>query len=588
MWFKRLKSTLLTALLILLVACQPDPVIDGTPITNETPDAFDTPTSPPVLSPTALPATSTSTPPPAAPTNKPEATSTAVSDDLSISVENVRLYPVPFIVSGDLVTFQIHPHVPEQVTVTDVDVDIFIDDEVVSSGKLSSRNWAGQGEGIFKWVWDTSGGYGDRTIRVVIDGEDLIQNGDENEENNETVFPVKIRKIGERPLEERDASWVTAETDCCRVTVLTRTAAFRDLPDLLEAVDFAVSQAAIRIQEEPDHKLDVFFIDKTIGQGGFAGSEMVVTYVDRTYAGGNLHVLLVHEAVHVIDRQFAPQRIKFLAEGVAVWASGGHYKSEDLNQRSAALLRTGQYMPLSNLVDNFYPAQHEVGYLQAGGFVQYLVDQFGWSTFREFYSETSADDAPTESEALDQNLQDYYGSSLAEMEAEWLDYVRTLSPDESDITDLETTIRYYGIMRRYQEIYDPTAHFLKAWLPSPLEVQDDGNPADLTRHPLTEINVTLEVMLHNAETALIEKDYTLANVLLDSLERILDENGAFADPLSSNYLAIVRITNAYGYEVQDVDLRGHVATVLATTASGIQLTELNLERKRGDWILLPK
>jgi hypothetical protein len=477
--------------------------------------------------------------------------------------------------------------VPDEVTVSDVSVDIFVDDQVISAGTLSSRNWAGQGEGLFKWVWDTTGHFGDHTVRVVLDGEDLIQDGDENLENNEATFTVEVRRVGERPLEERDATWVTAETDCCTVTILTRTAAYRDLPQLLEAVDFAVSQAAIRIQEEPNHKINVFFIDRTIGQGGFAGSEMTVTYVDRAYSGGNLHELLVHEAVHVIDRQFAPQRIKFLAEGVAVWASGGHYKPEDLYQRSAALLEIGQYIPLSDLVNDFYPAQHEIGYLQAGAFVTYLVDQFGWSTFREFYSDTSADDAPTEAESLDLNLQTYYGSSLAEMEVEWLDYVRSLSLDEAEIADLETTIRYYEIMRRYQEIYDPTAHFLRAWLPNPVEVQEEGNPADLTRHPQAEINVTLEMMLQNAEDALMEQDFIRANVLLESIERILDEDGAFADPLSSSYLAIVQITNAFGYEVQDVDLQGDAATVLATTASGVHLTKLNLERKRGDWVLLP-
>jgi hypothetical protein len=586
MWFERLKLILPGAVLILLVACRPAPANNATLISDETPAAIETPTLPAVQSPTAVPATATATSLPATPTTKPAATETAVPVDLSISAENVRLYPVPFIISGDLVTFQVLPHVPDEVTVSNVGVEIFVDDQAISAGMLSSRNWAGQGEGIFKWVWDTNNSFGDHTVRVVLDREDLIQDGDENQENNETTFTVNVRPVGERPLEERDATWVTAETDCCTVNILTRTAAYRDLPQLLEAVEFAVSQAAIRIQEEPDHKINVFFIDKTFGQGGFAGSEMTLTYVDRPYFGGNLHELLVHEAVHVIDRQFAPQRIKFLAEGVAVWTSGGHYKPENLNQRSAALLETGQYIPLSDLVADFYPAQHEIGYLQAGAFVTYLVDQFGWSTFREFYSDTSADDASTEAESLDLNLQTYYGLSLAEMEAEWLDFVRTLSPDETEIADLETSIRYYEIMRRYQEIYDPTAHFLGAWLPNPVEVQEDGNPADLTRHPQAEINVTLEVMLQNAEDALMERDFIRANVLLNSIERILDEDGAFADPVSSSYLAIVQITTAFGYEVQDVDLRGDAATVLATTASGIRLTDLKLERKRGDWVLL--
>ena len=584
MWFKRLKYTLLSAFIILLVACQSAADIEPS-LSTKIPNTIvaSTPTSNP--SPSAIAPTTTKTPLPATATASPEPTVTAVLPDLSISVDDVQLYPVPFIVSGDLVTFQVQPYVPDQVPVTEIGVDIFVDDEVVSSGKLDSRNWAGQGEGIFEWVWDTSGRYGDHTVRIMLDDEDIIEDGDENQENNETTFNVNVLKAGERPLEERDASWVTAETDCCTVHVLTRTAAYRDLPELLGAVEKAVSQAAIKIQEEPDQKLDIFFVDRTIGQGGFAGTAMVVTYVDRSYAGGELHELLVHEAVHVIDRQFAPQRIKFLAEGIAVWTSSGHYKAEDLNQRAASLLESERYIPLSKLIDDFYPVQHEIGYLQAGAFVNYLVEQFGYLTFREFYGDTSADDAETEFESLDRNMQTYYGASLAEMEFEWLDYLRSLPLDEAEISDLETTIRYYEVMRRYQENYDPAAHFLTAWLPNPLEVQETGNPADLTRHPQAVINVTLEVMLKNAEAALKEQDFIRANVILDSIERIINENGAFADPLSSSYLAIVQITTAFGYEVQDIDLHGDTATVLATTASGVTLTELEMEQRRGNWIL---
>jgi hypothetical protein len=501
-------------------------------------------------------------------------------------MENVQLYPVPSIFSGDLVTFQIQPHVPDSILVNEIGVEIFVDDQAVASETLSSRNLAGQVEGIFTWVWDTTGQPGDHDIRVVLDGEDLIQEGDENQENNETSLAIRIGGAGERPLAERDASWVMAETDCCNIYVLTRTAAYRDLPELLEAVEMAVAQAAIQLHEEPNQKLDVFFIDRTIGQGGFAGSEMVATYVDRPYAGGDLNELLVHEAVHVIDRQFAPQRIKFLAEGVAVWASGGHYKSEDLNQRAAALLKLGKFIPMSQLVENFYSLQHEIGYLEAGAFVTYLIDQFGWSTLRDFYSNTSADDAPTELQTLDLNLQTYYGMSLAEMEAEWLDYLQSLSPDTKEIDDLETTIRYYETMRRYQKLYDPSAHFLKAWLPHPHEVREEGNPADLSRHPQTEINVTLEVIFQAAAAAMKASDYKRANVLIDSIERILDENGAFSDPLSASYLEIVRTATDFGYQVQDIDLQGDAAKVLATTASGIHLTKLDLQRRRGDWILV--
>jgi hypothetical protein len=591
MLLKRLITVIVSAIIILLVACRPSPA----PSSAQMPEVTQTkavitqaPEDPFTPSPSALPPTVTTTPPPPTSTPRPTFTPTAIPDDLSITDENIQLYPVPFIFSGDRVTFQIQPHVPDSITVSDITVEIFLDNQTISNKTLGSRNLAGQAEGIFTWIWDTTGQPGDHEIRVVLDGQDTIQEGDENQSNNETSFIVEVRRAGERPLAERDATWVTAETDCCDVYALTRTAAYRDLPELLEAVEMAVAQAAIRLHEEPDSRLDVFFIDRTIGQGGFAGSEMVATYVDRPYATGNLHELLVHEAVHVIDRQFAPQRTKFLAEGVAVWASGGHYKSEDLNERAAALLELDRFIPLSQLVEDFYPLQHEIGYLQAGAFVTYLIDQFGWPTFADFYSNTSADDATTEMQALDLNLQTYYNVSLSDIETEWLHYLQSLSPNANEVLDLETTIRFYDTIRRYQKLYDPSAHYLQAWLPHPHEVRKEGNPADLTRHPQSEINITLEVMFQAVDASMKTSDYNRANVMLDSIDRILDKSGAFSDPFSANYLQIVRTAPDFGYQVQEIDLQGDVATVLATTSSGIHLTELELQRRRGDWILTSK
>ncbi|MDX1416433.1 MAG: hypothetical protein R3293_19695 [Candidatus Promineifilaceae bacterium] len=483
-------------------------------------------------------------------------------------------------------TIQILPFVPQGIAVNSVQVDIFVDEERIASETLDSRNWINQAEGVYEWVWDTTGRPGEHQLRIVLDGPDQIKIGDENEANNEVLLSVSVRRAGERPLAERDATWVTAETDCCQVHVQTRTAAYRDLPLLLGSVESAIAQAAIRLREEPDEKLDVYFIDRTIGQGGYAGSDIVATYVDRSYAGGNLHELLVHEAVHILDRQFAPQRLKFLAEGLAVWTSGGHYKPEDLNARTAALLQMGQYVPLAELVDNFYGIQHEIGYLEAGGLVTYLVDQYSYEVFRDFYSAASADDASSEWQALNANLQKAYGKSAAQIEAEWLDYLADLPQDPQQIADLETTIRYYDTMRRYQQQYDPSAYFLTAWLPHPQDVREEGNPADLRRHPQSDVHITLEVMFKVTEDAMRMGDYNRANVLLDSVDRILNDNGAFTDPLAANYRAIVNTATNYGYEVQEILLNGHEAEVTATTISGTHLSRLNMERKRGDWIML--
>lgn len=506
--------------------------------------------------------------------------------DLAISTEDIQLFPVSKIISGDRVTFQIQPHVPYGITVENVPVDIYVDEQLVASDTLDWRNWEGNAQGIFEWAWNTGGLVGMHEIRVVLDSQDLIQEGDEDPTNNEARTTIRVGKSMERPLEERDASWITAEIDCCHVHALTRTAAYRDFPELLVMVDAAISEASSRLAVFPEEKIDVYFIERTIGQGGYAGSEMVIVYNDRPFIGGELYELLVHESVHIIDRQFAPQRTKLLSEGVAVWAAGGHYEKQDLQKRAATLLAINEFIPLAELANNFYPAQHEIGYLEAGAFVDYLVSTYGWPDVREFYSNTSLSDGATEAEALDVNMQRYFNTSLSELETAWLAELSTYSPRGEDIAELQATLRYYETARAYQKVYDPTAYFRTAWLPHPAEVIEFGNAADFLRQPDTETNFTMELMLRSAHDAIDAGDYGRANVLLESIERFLDQDNGTTDPLVSNYQNIVHTVVAFGYEPQGVTIAGDAAQVLATTASGNRLFDLDLGMQRGDWILL--
>jgi hypothetical protein len=516
----------------------------------------------------------------------PQKADDQASQDLTISVEDIQLFPVSTIISGDRVTIQIQPNVPEGITVENVPVEIYIDEQSVVNDTLDQRNWGGKAQGIYEWVWDTSGLAGVHEIRILLDSQDLIQEGDEDPTNNEVKTTIRVGKLAERPLEERNASWISAETDCCHVHALTRTAAYRDFPELLVMVDSAISEASSRLGVFPEDKIDIYFIERTIGQGGYAGTEMVIVYNDRPFIGGELYELLVHESIHIIDRQFAPQRTKFLAEGIAVWAAGGHYNEQDLQQRAAALLAINEFIPLAELANDFYPAQHEIGYLEAGAFVDYLVGEYGWPDVREFYSNTSVSDGATEAKALDVNLQRYFNTSLAELEAAWLAELQTYSPNENEIAELRTTIRYYETARAYQELYDPTAYFRTAWLPHPDEVIEFGNAADFLRQPDTETNFTMELMLRSAYDAITEADYSRANVILESIERFVNQENGTADPLVANYQNIVHTVVAFGYEPQKVTLSGEVAEVLATTATGNRLFNLDLGIQRGDWILL--
>jgi hypothetical protein len=357
------------------------------------------------------------------------------------------------------------------------------------------------------------------------------------------------------------------------------------LAQLLTTVDAAFSEAASQLGEPFDQRYDVYFIDRVLGQGGYASGGMVISYLDRNYTGGGVYEVLVHEAVHLIDHSFAPNRITFLAEGVAVWATGGHYQQEDLGRRVAALIETGDYVPLAELIDNFYPTQHEISYLEAGSLIDYLVKVYGWELVRDFYSDTTVFDGVSLSNAADVNFQLYFNKTLAEIEADWLSYIVDLPRDAQETADIQTTIRFYNVMRLYQEKFDQTAYYLNAWLPVPAELERQGITADFIRHPETATNIALESLLISANTALRAREYERANALLDSVIRVLDNDGTFLDPLAGNYLDIVRTTSAMNYEVQQINVDGTLATVIVTRPSKVDLIQLNLILQNNSWVL---
>lgn len=593
---RRRSWLLFLALGLVLAACTAE-----APITS-TPDAV-LPTSTatlPLESPTGA-ATATEVLPPA-PTETPQPTATATSiaatstipapptsppdDDLSLSSDDVFLHPVPHIYAGDPVTFYILANVPPDVEPNDVTVRVEVRDQFTLQGALNGRNLAGDAIGLFAWAWQTDNQVGQHDVIITLDPDDTITVGDENPDNNHVLLTVPVLPASSRPAREWDQTWEVSETACCLLRVVSRTAAHRDLAQLNNAVQQAVDQAAERLGVQPEKKLDIYFIDRVIGQGGYASSNMVISYLDRNYAGGGLHEVLVHEATHLLDRQFAPDRIAFLAEGLAVWVAGGHYKQENIDQRVKALRETNLYLPLPDLINDFYRNQHEAGYIQAAGFINYLITIYGWEATRDFYSDVHPQPGTSYVAAVEDGLQAHFDLSLGEMENAWMAYLDGLPRSSQAVGDLLTTARYYDLMRDYQLRYDPTAHFLQAWLPYPQELEQRGLTADVTRHPQDEINVTLEVMLHAVDQAIAAGDLNRANVILDSVERALVNNGSFIDPLGQNYSQIVSKLTDLGFEVHHVDLSGNQARVQVTEGRGVVLRAITMALRNRDWVLL--
>lgn len=552
--------------------------------------AMDTATSPPV-DPTpspAPPATPAPLPTPTAPLWDllPAATRSAPVSDLAITEDDIFVYPVPEIYEGDAVTFLVRPAVPDFVDHTAVGVEIKVGDVLNLSTTLTTNNLAGSPSALFTWDWQTQGQVGEHEITVTIDPADLIVAGDEDTTNNEVTLTVPVRPASWRPAREQGAEWLTAETECCVLHVVRGTAAHRDLGLLQEMVEAAVQQASATLGVSPLAPLHFYLIDRVIGQGGYAGSTIVVSYLDRNYVGEGVAELITHEAVHILDQQFAPNRLSSLAEGLAVWVTGGHYKPEDIDQRVRALREMSLYVPLPQLFDDFYTQQHEIGYVQSAGFLNFLVQRYGWEPVKAFYTGATANGAGSPSQIVDGALQTHFGQTLAEIESEWLAYLEDLPRDEQAVADLLVTLRYYNLVRDYQLQFDPTAHFLQAWLPSPRELEERQLTADLNRHPSTPLNITLEVMFLAVDRALRGRNYGEATLILDSIERALDNDGVFVDPLGMDYNRIVIKLAAVGVEVHQLELDGNQAIAMVTEGRRANLREMSLYLRNRTWVLI--
>jgi hypothetical protein len=607
-----LRSRLLFVLTLLLTACSasstalPTYTVASLPTVTPSPTASPTPTATPTATASPVPPTATATPtstptatatplpptPTATSTPAPTATATPPPGDLWLAPSDLRVHPDgATFYSGDLISFQVYAHHGYEWTSPDPpDVELEIWLGPPDEGQLIAQNtvrFYGRQEGSawLEWVWDTTGMVGPQTLNVVLDPDDEIQIGDEDPDNNVITRTVDLRPSDELPAVWADARWVQATSACCVFHYITGSAAERDIDELITLADAAIAYAGEQLGEETEQKLDVYLIDRVLGHGGYAGEGLILSYLDRFYAGGEWVQVFRHEGTHVLDRAFAEIRPALMTEGLAVYVAGGHFRPDPISERAAALLALDRYIPLAELADDFYPQQHEIGYLEAAGFVSFLVDRFGWDSFKTFYGGMPKDQAG-QSAMIDAALQQHFGLTLSQAEADWLVTLQALTPSPTQVTDLRLTIQFYDTVRRYQRDWDPSAYFLDAWLPAPGEAERQGITADLLRHPSERVNVTLETMFVAADRAIDAGAYDQAQTLLDAINRVLDAAGDLkADPLAEQYGALVRATAVAGYEAQqiDLDLEGDVARVLATLEHEAEPVELAFARRAGVW-----
>lgn len=519
----------------------------------------------------------------------------ASSHDISLIPADLITHPDPALYSGDTVSFEVLVQNPSGESLQGLPVTIYRDTlgaESLASGQYARSGFSGREQATFYWAWDTAGLTGPQTVVVALDPSHNFLQADRDLTNNVITVTLDLLPAQARPQPEPEARWARAETDCCIFNYLTGTAAERDLERIEEVADAGVRDAKQQLGVSAPEKLEFTLLGRLLGHGGFAANTIAITYIDRDYAGGDLPQVFRHEATHVLDQQFAARKPALMGEGLAVFVAGGHFKVEDLEARAAALLALDRYIPLGELADNFYPSQHEIGYLEGGAFIHYLVQTRGWEAFKAFYA--SFPEAPSDSAMLDNALRLNFGQSLTEVESEWLDHLRALPPDPAQLADLRDTVAFYDTVRRYQQLVDPSAHYVTAWLPDVKQMRERGIVADYLRHPTAPENIAPETMMVEAASALAAGDFARAEWLIASVNSILGAGplsaharpgeGGFADPLAAQYLAVVHSAEAAGFEPQRIALNGTIARVVAIR-DWPALAQLTFSQSGGIWAL---
>ncbi len=535
--------------------------------------------------PTPAPTATASPQPTALPTAAPTATATPepMPTDLYIAPGDVIFHPEPVLYSGDKVSLEVFAHDGANMGLASFPVAVYLGEpsETTKIGEARATPYGigGRLQTTFVWAWDTAGLQGAQLLTVVLDPDDEIQIGDENPDNNTLIVPVDLLPAAESPK----AIWLTTESDCCVFNYISGSAAERDIETIKAIADKAMHYVEDKLARKQQSKIVFNLIDRLLGHGGFATDTITITYIDRDYAGGGLENVFRHEATHILDRQGWGEHPTLITEGLATYVAGGHFKEEPFEPRLAGLLALDRYIPLAELADNFYPSQHEIGYLEGAAFIDYLVSTYGWEQFVTLlgaFQSTNSQGA-----MLDGGLRLAYNKTLAEMETGWLAHLRAQPVDPRWQADIADTVAFYDTVRRYQQAYDPSAYFLTAWIPDIQQAVRENITADYSRHPASLENIALETMLVEADRQLVTGDYDATEHYLTAVNAVLDANGNFAaDSLAADYLALTASAVDGGYEPQHIRLNADAATVIASRADQpTVLVELTLTRVDGVW-----
>jgi len=357
-----------------------------------------------------------------------------------------------------------------------------------------------------------------------------------------------------------DFTWAVSGSEYFTFTYVAGTEAERDLAQIAAIARAGLAYITPTLEMDLEGKLTIYLTPRVFWQGGaaYGGKTNLISYLDRNYTAIETWTYFTHEGTHVIANALIQPKEAggpdgVLVEGLAVWATGGHYRREPIDALAAVIADSDAFIPLSTLrAGPFYDFQHETSYMEAGSFVKFLVERYGLDRLRQLYGQETGD--ADQDEPLVKSL---YGKSYAELETEWLEYLESLSPTPEQAEAWGFNVRYFEVMRRYQTELDPGARILPGiptdWTSSTLSI--------FTQRLAEPVNVVFETALMAAQDRAAQGDMAGANALLDDVEAGLDAKGEPIRPSLQARQAICDLLAAQDRAVLRADWGTYRATL---------------------------
>jgi len=499
----------------------------------------------------------------------------------------VLYHPDDVLYQGDQVSIEVVS--PPNLNLKDSSLTVRVDPpDGLNLDPVNFGGWGIQGrnEATLLWAWDTRNlDPGTHTLAFSVQPQGI-----------EWTDQVSLLPSSDLPPDQAEAQWATTQTQCCTVYYITNTASERDLSTLTSLIDEQAQLSIDKMGASFTQPITITILPRLLGHGGFTSSEISVSYLDRNYAANSWTMVVHHEMLHVIDGYLGGDfRPTIFVEGLAVYMAGGHYKPEPLIPRAAALLEgyLDWYLPLKALADDFYASQHEIGYLEGASLIEYMVNIYGWDAFSAFYRDIHIEEGDSQSTAIDAALKAHFSTTFDQLEQVFLSALSEEPNTTAWVEDVRLTVTFFDTMRRYQQILDPSAYFRTAWLLDNQAMRERGIVADYLRHPDTPNNLTLETLFITASQQISARQFTDASKTLLVISLILDafEQGNpepfLVSALAADYLSISANLQQQGYEVQTIRIDENIATADVTSPSGLDLINLTLQRRDGQWLLSP-